>query len=169
MKNKRGITDIILAIVMFFIVAVVIVFGIYLSNQLIAGMTPELNSLDSTNRSSALLTQSLGTSTMVGDSVFMMVFFCLVLGIIITSFMVYTHPIFIVIWIILSLVSLVLATILSNAYEAITAGVLATSSALTPMLNWIMLNLPLVVLGIIIISIIVVYVKSRSPMQGGTI
>jgi len=86
----------------------------------------------------------------------------LLLGLLVTAWFMPTHPIFVPIFIILLIVGIVVGVAMQNAYESIYAvDVLSDTAAQQGSINFIMTNLPYVVLIIGLITLIVTFAKPK--------
>jgi hypothetical protein len=166
--NKKGLADVIIVMLIFFTIAISMLVMVMISNSLRSGMTPQLSALD--NRSGTAFDNTLKVIPDMADTIFMIVLIGLIIGILITSFLFWSHPVFMILWIILSLGAMVLSVILGNIYETIaTNPIFNTTITSIPMTQQVMTHFPLLMLGIIVISMIVIYAKSQQRNMGGNI
>jgi small-conductance mechanosensitive channel len=115
--------------------------------------------------------EDLGTQG--SGSGFLMLYGAMVLGVLISSFMVRVHPVFLVLYIIMLTVSIVLAVFLGNAYSFISQNypfndingqTLAQSQ---PMIDVLMRNIVRITLAVGALSMIVVFAKVFGPGDSG--
>lgn len=164
LKNKKGISDVFFIVVILFVLAVAFLIIMFIALSLRTEMTDTLTAMD--NNSGIMFNRTITAIPQTTDTVFLIVLIGLIIGILISSFLFYSHPIFIILYIILSLGALLLSTIFSNVYETMySTSAFNQTLAYMPITNYVMLHLPLFVLGIIALSIIVIYAKSQT---GGT-
>lgn len=157
-KNKKGIFDAVLIIVLIFCTALVIFFSVFLANKLQEELSPQFN-----NKSSEAFNQTVNQAVNWSDWLVLVMVFLGFLGIIITSFLFYSHPAFMVLWIFLAIGLLVLSVILANIYDEITtSSELIENNAYFSKTNYIFSHFPLFTLVIIGISIIIIYIKSQT-------
>lgn len=168
-RNKRGDASslIIALIVMVFVVGII---------ALMAGkVIPQLMIFLKTNPTMASDNNTVNTLNLVEtktipwlDYFFLFVFFGSILGIIISSIYIDTHPVFMIFFVIILVIAIILAGIFANAF--ITVG---ESDALSSTYNQftatktIFNNLPLILFIVGIIVMIVLYGKSRNSAGGG--
>jgi len=97
------------------------------------------------------------------DYVFIFIFAGSLFGIIVTSFLVRTHPVFFVAYFIIAAIAILVAVPLSNAYEEFEqVSTLSETFTHFRMTSHAMRNLPLYTMITIVISIVVIYAK-RQP------
>lgn len=157
--NKRGdFTGVIFLIVNISIFAIFLLIVGYiapeistaLSNQI--GISPEIN-------------DSLGTTTSVAENtlptIWLILFGGLMLGLFATSFFIETHPIFVPIFALLLIITVIIAIPISNAYEELSENaVLSGAAAQQGLIVFIMGNLPIVAFIVGILSLIIAFAKS---------
>ena len=165
-KDKKGIADIIIFMIILFTISISMLVMVLISNSLRSGMTPKLTALD--NRSGAAFDTTLKVIPDMADTIFMIVLVLFIIGLLITSFLFWSHPVFMVLWMILSLGALLVSVILGNVYETISTNPVFNQSIISvPITQTVMLHFPLFILGVIILSIIVIYGKSGQRSQSG--
>lgn len=127
------------------------------------------------NNSSLAAISSLENYASFGlPGAFLVVFFGLLLGVLISSFFVKTHPIFIPIYILFSIVSLIVAPILGNVWgnfrDVEGFSELLELNSVTSLMNIILSNLVLVTIIVFILSLIIIFAKpgGGSIQQGGS-
>ena len=172
-QNRKGQTDIVIGIFILFIVAVSIVFGVFIWNQ----MTPPLTEAIAGTPASANVNASIANMSEVingsGDFIFSATFIAMLLGCIISSFMFFAHPIFSVLFIILGGGAIVVSVFLNNIGNQMIANSSIVNATLVnmPILNKVMFGgyLPLITIVIVAICLIIIYAKSQqSPMGMGS-
>lgn len=160
--RKNGISDVLLVIVVVFSMALFLLLMVYISNALDNSITPMMDSAVD-NTSAEVFHEGINKITNTADYIFLMVFIVFVIGLIITSFWFFSHPIFLVLYLILGIGGLVVSVPLSNAYQEVAdKGMFSTAVSHLPILDYIMNNLPLIVGVLIVLSIIIIYSKSRT-------
>lgn len=167
-SNKKGITDVFFIVAILFAIAISFLIAMFIATNLRTSMTDTITTMD--NTSGVMFNQTISVVPQVTDTAFLIILIGLIIGILIASFLFYSHPIFMVIYIIMSIGALLVAVIFSNVYETVsTTSGLNSSIAYLPITNYVMLHLPLFVLGIIALSIIIIYAKSQmgGANQGG--
>ena len=165
-KNKRGeLTDMFIFLITLFILAI----GLFVLMYMIPTITDGLktaglnNSAEGTNAITSL--ESFGTGTI--NNGFLMLFVGLVISMIITSFMVRTHPIFIFLYVIFLGISVLLSFYLGNAYyQLIGNPAFANMYATATFSNWIFGHIAQIMTVLGAFSMIVVF--SKFSTYGGT-
>lgn len=103
------------------------------------------------------------------DFVFVSLFVALFLGLLITSFLVDVHPIFLVVYLISAVLLVVISFPLSNAwieYYNEAPAEIQVSLAEFPMTNSLMERLPYISIGLMLAGMVVLYAKSKSAGGG---
>jgi hypothetical protein len=158
--NNKAVSDVGFVIVSLFSVAIIFLCIMLFANTLTTKVAPIL--ANQSNISSTALTTTISHAEAVTDWAFLLVFIFGLLGIIITSFLFYSHPAFMVLWIILMAVFVVLSVFMANAYYDVSReSVFAPALAKLPITDFIMTKLPLITLVLGIVSIIIIYSKSQ--------
>lgn len=158
--NKRGsIVD------LFFFVVIVVVLAIFflIINLVSTSITDELKTTKLNE--SALALQTLNYQAQLTarlDYVFLIIFVALIMGILISSFLIHVHKVFVPIYIILFIIAILIGVIMNNIYEEFrTHAALAATSTLHPFANAIINNYVLVLLGVGVLSMILIFGKTR--------
>ena len=166
LKNKKGISDSIFVIVSLFVVAVTLIISVFVGTQ-IKDLFVSFAQSHGYNESANAVNSTITSATNAADWIFLVAVILAFLGLIITSFLFYSHPAFIAIWILLAGGAIVLSVIMANIYGDIaTNPQLSATASQLPITNFIFSHFPLFTLIIIAISIIVIYIKSQ-PGFGG--
>lgn len=164
MMNKKGITDAVLVIILLFCIAIIIFFGVFLSQQLKQKASPKFATID--RNASQAMDRVLDVGIKSADWIIFVFFIAMIVGIIITSFLFYAHPVFSVLWVFLSIGGIVLAVIFSNTYEQITTHPIFNETYQEfKMTNYIMSHLPLIFMVVFVLSMIIIYSKPQ-PAEG---
>ena|SRR3972149_1174941 len=165
-KSKSGeLTDIMIWMITIFILAIGLFILIYIvpsiSNGLrVAGLN---NSVEGNNAISSL--DSIATGTI--NNGFMMLFVGLIISVMITSFLVRTHPIFLFLYIIFLAITLVLGVYLGNAYDTMkTNPIFASIVNNASFINLVMGHIVEITLAVGALSMIIVFAKFST--FGGT-
>lgn len=163
MRNKKGsVTDVFIIGAAIFILAITILLGSYLYNRVATEMLPHINSSTAATNAINAMTNTLPTF----DYFFLAVFIGLVLAMIISGFMIETHPVFTFVFFIMMVLATIVAVPISNSYEAFANDpIFASTAANFAITNLILTKLPLITLVIGILMIIVIYGKSQ--FEGG--
>ena len=160
MRNKKGdVSDgIVILIILFFLAVSFLVVAFVNGKFYDVVMTTPLN-------------QS-SVAPQIGDSInlistttiqrgFVMIFAILVIGTLVSSFLVRVHPAWIFLYIFFLAFDVFLAILLANTYNAlIETDALAAMAAQQTMTNWIMKNIVKIIIGVIGLSLIVLFAKA---------
>ena len=155
MGQKGFILDALLLMIVLFGVGL----GVLVLNFTFDAITTDLlTSIDSEAGIKALQAQDRLWTAVGNAFVFFMV--AQFLGIIISSFVINTHPAYFVVFVVIAVFMLLLSPIISNVYETVASApdFITTANELEGM-NWILLNLPLVMLIQLFISGVVLFGK----------
>jgi len=165
--NKNGsIEDSIFIIILLFITALFFLFAFILNNAISTAAAPAFENVSAGSSIGLTIVDSIFDNTI--NYVYLAVFFGLIISLIITSFLTPTHPIFYVFAILIFFVLVIVAVVLSNTYEMITASSTFTSAVShLPIMNYIMLNLPLIAVVIGILAAIIIFSRAGNPQGGG--
>ncbi len=108
----------------------------------------------------------VGTKTIQNG--FFLLFVGLIAGVMISSFLVRTHPIFIFLYIIFLGLTVFLGTYLGNMYETIsTTTIFASTLASQGLINLVMQNIVKIIVGVGALSMVIVFAKFSSFRGGG--
>ena len=164
--NKKGeLSDMLIFLVTIFILAIGLFLIMYIiphisSGLRIAGLN---NSAEGTDAINSL--DSIGTKTI--NYGFLMLFVGLSISMMITSFLVRTHPIFLFLYIIFLVITVILAFYLGNAYQQMIANPSFAGMVDTATFpNWIMKNIAEITVAVGALSMIIVFAKFST--YGGT-
>ena len=126
-----------------------------------AGMNSSIEGADAITTFS-----SIGTVTIQRG--FFMLFAGLIMGVMISSFLIRTHPIFMFLYVIFLGLAVFLSTYFGNAYETLTEqAIFSGTLASQGLINVVMNNIPKITLGVGALSIIIVFAKFSSLRGGG--
>lgn len=168
LKNKRGdATSLIVALVVIFVIALV---------ALLAGkVIPQVMSVIKLNPAIATNNNSVSTLTMVEehtipwlDYLVLFTFIASVIGLIISSMYIDTHPALMVIFIIMLVITIIFSGIFANAYTTMgeTSALTATYNQFTST-RAIFEHLPMILFVVGLLVIIILYGKSKNVYVGG--
>lgn len=158
--------DIMVAGVIIFFVAILFFVSHNISNTVFTKMI----GTSAINESSAALSvlQSSKAATNRMDYVVFGVFIGLCLAILITGWFIGGNPIYMAVYSLVWIFSVVMATILANTWETTTqASVFGTTITSFPIANNIMLNLPIYIAVIGFLGLVVMFAKPYLFAQGG--
>jgi len=157
-KGQAEVFQILIFLILVFVLAVGFFIVSFVTTEVADGIQ------DSTINNSATVDaidslRNFGSSTI--DRGFFLLFAGLVIALMITSFLVRIHPIFMFLWIFVLGITLILGLYLGNAYENI-QNVSALSGVDLPLMDLILGNIVIVTLAAGALSIIIVFVKFTS-------
>lgn len=159
-KYKKSISDVIILIVMLLCVAITIIVSLYVGIEIKTKLIPVISSMGGGTEATTALNQMIAIATNSADWLVFICFIIGILGIIVTSFLFYVHPVFSVLYILLILGVNIVSVLISNLYsEFISSPIFSSVVGLFPVTNWIMRFLPILTLAISALSIIVIYAK----------
>jgi hypothetical protein len=161
-KNKKGqITQIILLFVVIFTITVTVLIGDYILDEV-------YSSLDDAGINTPAMTAAQNTiqnDFAVFDYGIVVLGVALIVGLMITSFLIPTHPIFIVINIIGIFILVFLGMVMSNVYGEIVSGtdqILGDQADDMPLSNYFVTRLPYLGAIVILLTSIIMYSRSVS-------
>ena len=168
-KRKGDPTDIMLFLVIIFFLAVSLAIAVY-ANTIIHKVIS-----DTTLNESQAYSQIDSAFTKVNDyavqRTFTFIWGLLILGIIISSFLVRVHPIFMFLYIIMLIVTIFISIFLANSYATIVDNsLLSDISSKFETMTWLMQHIVQVLIGVGALSMIIIFGKiggggSSSPSQ----
>lgn len=152
-QHKRGgFTDLFIFIIVSFIIVLIIVVFLFIGKTATDQLHESMDDMDlgdGNNNVSVVIDNTMGKvygayQTLRWTGVLMI--FGMIIGIFIGSYMVTTKPIFFIPYIFLVIIAIVVSVAMANAFDILMAEeLLADSFAQTGGLNWIILNLPIIV------------------------
>lgn len=161
--NKKGqIGDIIAVIVIIFSIAATLAVSKYVFSSVDVALTE--GDLHSTESAQSMQDMSVSFSIFDGAIIFIVI--GLTIGLVITSFLIPAHPIFLVVNIIGMIFLVFVGAILSNTYEELISadGIESTMNTYGSLekTNFLMSKLPYICAFLVLISTIVMYSKGRA-------
>lgn len=164
-ERKGDVSDILtFMIIVFFLVTSMLVMA-FVNDKI--KETIETTQLNTTSISSDIVDQMDSiTTTGIQNGTLMMIAF-LIIGMMISAFMVRIHPIFLFLYIIFLVVSLVVAVPLANSYQLLMeADAIAAVASQQTYLTWIMRHFLKIILAVGGLSITIVFGKLREGTGG---
>lgn len=159
--SNRGqtILDMLLVIVMLFIVALGSLFGY----KILSEMNSDIQDDDDIAQVAKDDLNGLTTNyPQFMDNAFVLMLALLWVALIVTAFLVDSHPVFFIITVVLLVFVFIVAMIISNAYQDVRAEEeLVDASSGFPMTNWVFDNLLVIVIAMGFTSAIALYAKAR--------
>ena len=169
-KNKSGnIPDILMFMVILFAVVIFLVILYYVWTQLspefntaLGGVMPEGDTKYSINDTSQQVTES----TLTFDSMMPLLITGLLVMVLVSAFMVRSHPVFFFISIMILAIFIVLSVIFSNVYQTITDdSEISTTSSDFSITNLFMDKLPYIILIVSVLTFIILWGKPGGSSQ----
>jgi len=157
-SKKAQITDMLIWVITIFILAVGLFIIMYIIPQIsqglrIAGLN---NSVQGSNAINAMDTFSSHTI----NNGFLMLFVGLIISILITSFLVKTHPIFLILYIFFLGITILLSFYLGNAYNQLVTNPIFSSMMNQPTYsNWILSHIAEITVAVGALSMVIVFSK----------
>ncbi len=157
--NKKGdFTGSIYIIVSIAALAIVLLIGGYIANEVSTELKDKISSDEAEVNRSFDATINVANNTL--PAVWYVVFAVLLLGLFITAWYMPTHPIFVAPFIILLIISVMLGVAFSNAYEELYGfSTFSDMADNQTSINFIMGKLPLVALVVGIIALVITFAK----------
>lgn len=158
-KQKKGDpSDIILLLVMIFFLAISFVAVGFVNSKIKETIdTTQLNQSDAYSSISRSFKTINEVTVQRG---FVLFFGFLIIGILVSSFLIKVHPIFIFIYIIVLAMAIFTAIYLANAYELVVSNAqFAALSSNNTMITWVMQNVVKILLGVGALSMVIIFSK----------
>jgi len=166
LKDKRGgFTDLFIFIIVAFIVAIIAVVFIFIGATATDKLHEEMDNMDlvgdGNNNVSVVIDNTMGKTSLAYQTLrwtSILMFFGMIIGIFIGSYMVQTKPIFFIPYIFLLIIAIVVSVGMANAYDTLMLDpTLASTFATTGGINWFLLNLPIIVTIVGIVGAIIMF------------
>lgn len=163
-KKKAELTDMLIFVITIFILAS----GFFIIMFIVPSITGGLRDSGLNNSQEGInAIDSLDSFNSIINNGFMLLFIGLVMSMMITSFMVRSHPIFLFLYIFFLIVSLLLTVYLGNAYYLIEQNpIFSTALSQATFIHWVMSYIYEIELAVGALSIIIVF--SKFSTFGGT-
>lgn len=166
-RIKRGDpTDILLFLIILFFLAISLVVVLYANGKVLGIIDNTV--LNSTEAYESIHDSFATINEYTAQRGFTLFFAILIIGIVISSFLVRVHPVFIFIYIITLGVTILTSVYLANAYAMVVAnGQLSTIAENYGMMTFVMQNLTKILLGVGALSMIIIFGKVGSGNNAG--
>lgn len=165
MNRKGELSDMLIFVITIFILAI----GLFILMYIVPSITTGLRTagLNSTSEGTSAIASLDYFSTHTINNGFLMLFVGLIISVMITSFLVRTHPIFLFLYILFLGITILLAFYLGNAYNQLTTNPVFSSMVNTATFsNLVMNNIAEITLAVGALSMIIVFAKFST--YGGT-
>ena len=158
LRKKADPTDIVLLLVMVFFLAVSFVVVLFANSKIHEVIsTTALNESDAYASIDAAFTNINEYTVQRGFTLF---FAILIIGIMVSSFMIRVHPVFIFIYIITLMSAIFVSIYLANAYELVVSNAqLAELASNYAVITWIMQHVTTILLAVGALSMIIIFGK----------
>jgi len=159
-QSKKGMVDTFFVIIMLFVLAIFMLFAFKINSELSDTLSPVFENVSSGSSVGLTAVDNLFDNTM--NFVFLAVFFVLIIGLLVTSFLTPTHPIFYILAIVLFIGLVSVSAIISNIYVDIEAvPQLADAVAEMTFAHYIMGHLPLIAVAVGVLGAIIIFSRSN--------
>lgn len=153
MNKKAGFTDLFLLMIFGLVIALIVGVFLYIGNLTVTQLHASMDDMDlgdtQGNNVSVVIDNTMGqvnSTYQILRWASVLIFFAMIIGIMIGSYMVTTKPVFLIPYIFIVIIAIIVAVGISNAYEQIILDpTLASTFATMGAMNWIMLNYPLII------------------------
>jgi len=175
-NKKGGIMDLFLAIIFSFILAICLVLFMYAQNTVedeLLEIAPKLQESFSNNTNvTQIIVETVGATSTAYTSfkwISVLLIFGFFLGVIISSFVVRTHPAWFIGYVFIVIVSVIFSVYVSNVYEELMSDPTLAQTFLTGFFaqNWIFLHLPIWVTVIGFLAGILMYINLNTGRYYG--
>ena len=168
-NNKRGdASDIITFLIIIFFLAVSLLVAVFV-NDILANDVIRGTQLNSTTVATDAAAQIDTITTKTVQRTFVMILAFLIIGMMVSSFMIRVHPIFLFLYIFILGITIFTAVPLANTYQMLIENTtLATIANQQTMTNWIMEHIVAILLGVGALSMIVLFGKFKNSTPGGS-
>jgi len=170
--NKTGsIMDLFFIMCLIFVMAIIIILSMYTFGtfkdavQADRGINDQYQNFSSPTHQNVFAKSLLAMKTF--DTIFMFLIIGLFIGLIVSSFMIQSHPIFFIINVLVLSIVLLIAAQLSNVFEAVvinTTAFNATAQAYYPKIIYAMANFPYILLLGGALALIALFAKGRQDV-----
>jgi len=169
LKNKRGdVSDIITFMVIIFFLAIALLVTAFAVNEMKEVITgSDLNKTNVATSSTDHMDQMISTTIQYG---YISIFAFLIIGMLISAFMVRIHPVFLFIYIIFLAISIFIGVPLANTYQKVSeVDALSAIASQQTLIEWTMQYMPFILLGVGALSMIVTFGKLIGGRGGAKI
>jgi hypothetical protein len=167
LNKKGGVFDVIIAIIFSFILVVVCVLMVFAQNQTfdkLKEVAPSMQSIftnESEHNVSQIINDTVGQTSVAYSTlpwITVMLIFGFFMSVLISAFLVKTHPVFFVAYIFISIIAIIISVYISNAYQTLmTTGMLQSTWMSFVGANFIFVYFPIWVTVIAFIAGLLMY------------
>lgn len=164
LKNKKAdVSDGIIILITLFFLAVSFVVVAFINDNLSEIIsTTELNTTQVATSAAAAMNRMTTNGIQQG---FVIIFAFLVIGTLLSSFLVRVHPVFLFLYIIMAGIMVILGVVLANTYNTlINAEAISEIAGQQTQINWIMSHIITIMIATVALSVIILLAK---PPEGG--
>lgn len=170
MNKKADVTDMLTVAFWLLVIAIGIIAVMLFSFKIITPLKGTV--LGEDNRTLSALNSFENYASYGFPGAFIVIFFGLLMGVLVSSFFVRSHPIFLTVYIIFALVSIIAVVPLANVWgylkDVTEFNDIIQRNAVTQLMDLIMSHLVLVTFAIFILSIVVIFAKPGGGSSGNT-
>ena len=165
--NKRGnVTDVLYLVVVLFFIGIFCFIGFWTYSR-VTGLMINSSVINESSRAVDALTISQDKSSM-WDYFAMAVFIGFAISIIVTGWFIGGNPLFMVIYFLVLSCGVVVTMVLSNVWESFsTASVFGFATSPLPITNWLLSNLPIVLVIVGFLGMVAMFGKPYITSSGG--
>lgn len=165
LRNKKAdVSDGIILLVTIFFLAVAFIVVAFVNNKLHDVVTT--TALNQTEVATTVGEAMNRVTTNGINQGFALIFGFLIIGTMLSAFLVRVHPAFLFLYIIFAGITVFVAVFLANAYSALINNATISGTAVQQtMINWVMAHIIHIMIGTIALSVIILFAKA--PEQGG--
>jgi hypothetical protein len=152
MNKRGGFTDLFIMIIFVFVIALIVGVFIFIGNETVDQLHASMDTMDlgdGSNNASEVIDNTMGAvsgSYAILRWVSILIFFAMILGIFIGSYLVRTKPVWFIAYIFVTIIAIVVSVVTANAYNTlIQDATLSSTYATMTAINWFMLNLPMII------------------------
>lgn len=154
---KRGQFDLIEIAITLLVLAMLIILTIYVNGKVTEAFQTKVSS-------DSLAYQAMDKANLTFqnglDKLYLGIFIILLIGMVILAFYIQSSVLFLILFVLLSIISTWFAAIISNVYQEVEAtGIFASTLIHTPIMTYIMENLPIFIAAFAMILLIITYSK----------
>lgn len=159
-RKGNAIVDTLTIIVVVFVIAIVLIFGKYVLNEINDDIQA---SSDMTNSTKDSIQEMHTRSSSFLDGLFIFIFIMVWALMIVASFMIDSHPVFFIFTVMISIFVFIIAASLGNVYEEVAADpdLAPIVAADFPMTNWVMTHFLLMLIVMAFSVMIALFAKNR--------
>jgi hypothetical protein len=165
-SKKAEVTDIIVLLLILFFLGISFIVVVFVNEKLkqVVSTTP----LNQTSTGQTVIRAYTTIDFTTVPNAYIFIFAFLIIGQIVTSFLVRYHPVFIVLFLIFAGFGVFLAIVLANVYSLfVNSGQINDIAVQMPLINWVWQHITLIMSAVSALTLVVLF--ARLPSSGGQI